>query len=442
MSKYSICILDDKLPVSQVSGYIDDTSMLNRNNFKHLLSLDEKDWEEQQLYQLLKSLYDKNNDYELFGFKNHSFFFNYIADNIFSPDIVIFDWDVGETTDSKQNLLNLLKKKYCIVAIYTGADKNDEVERILSDNDFDEYRERFFKIKKEDDNSVTELEKEINDKLKLFSFKLNKTIKQNTLQGIDNILINIGKLSFNQFVSLFGENKAGQKELSQIDFIDIFLEKLKYELTSIGLGVVELKTSNENIDDINKIRELWHYRMYHKTRDNIIRKGDVLKKGEEYFLVLSSDCHLDKFWNKNLGYLLLLKLHKVDESNAEFKERLNYRKNQNLEDYKLTSLVNPSPIKFLTVLPSLVIQNNNYYDYALNPKELSSIEIDLPKGNNSNQKLLITHMTEYEKYISLSEPFMSALFMFISQNFSGFGLPDFSEELKKSIKDNLKKLKK
>jgi len=441
MSKYTVCILDDKLPVNQLSDYIDDTTMLNRNNFKHLLSLDEQDWEEQQLYQLINNLYDKIDDYELFGFTNHSLLFNYIEENIFSPDIVIFDWDVGET-DPKQNLLNILQKKYCMIAIYTGADKKDEVENILSHNDFDEYRDRLFKIKKEDEHSVEKLDKEINEKLKLFSFKLNKTLKQNTIQGIDDILINIGELSFNQFVSLFGEEKDGTKELAKIDFIDIFLEKLKYELTSIGLNNVELKTPNEDIKDINKIRKLWHYRMYHKTGDDIIRKGDVLKKDEEYFLVLSSDCHLDEFWNKNLGYLILLKLHKIDKSNEEFKKRLNYRKNSNLNDYKLSSLVNPSPIEFLTVLPSLVNINSTYFDYALNPKELSSLEINLPEDKNVKQKLLINHIDGYKKYISISEPFISALFLFISQKFSGFGLPDFSEKLRQSVTDNIKKLKK
>ena len=243
-------------------------------------------------------------------------------------------------------------------------------------------------------------------------------------------------------ISLFGENSNGQKKLTQNDFIDIVLEKLKYELTSFGLNGIELKTPNENIDDDNKIRELWHYRMYHKTNDDIIRKGDILKKEDSYYLILSSDCHLDQFWNKNLGYLLLIKLHRVDGANEEFKVRLNYRKNSNIDNYKLSSLVNPSSIDFLTILPSLVKNEETYFDYALNPKELSSIMIDLPEDKNSKQKLLISHLDEFEKYISISEPFMSALFMFISQHFSGFGLPDFPENLQNSITENLKKLKK
>jgi len=444
MSKYSICILDDKIPAIHLSDHMDDKGLFNQNNFKHLLKLDKDTWRDTALYDLVDALYKQDN-YELFGFSQHSFFFNFIENNIFLPDIVIFDWDMrieNSEEDSKSSLLKLLKFKYCLVTIFTEADKDDEVSNVLSNKAFNDFRDRFLIIRKDDENSVKKLNEEIERKLKLFSFKLNKTIKKNTLQSIENILINIGKLSFNQFVSLFGEDDNGKKEISQTDFIDIFLEKLKYELTSIGLGDVELKADIENVDDINKIRELWHYRMYHNTNDNIIRKGDILINNGEYFLVLSSDCHLNEFWKKSLGYLMLVKLHKVDESNEDFKKRLNYRKNSNLNGYELKSLVNPSTIDFLTILPSIVFEGEDYFDYALNPRELFSLEIKLPENNNSKQKLLIEHIEGYEKYLSVSEPFMSALFLFISQHFSGYGLPDFSTKLRDSIKENIYKLKK
>ncbi len=445
MSKYSICILDDKIPAIQLSDYMDDKSIFNRNNFKHLLSLERSNWDDIALYELIDNLY-KEDEYELTGFSQHSFFFDYCSDNLFSPDIVIFDWDMGEDVeekDPKKNLIELLKTKYCLIAVFTEADKDDEVSNVLSESDFDNYKDRILLIKKGDENSVEKLKNDIENKLKLFSFKLNQILKKNTLQSIDNILIKIGKLSFNQFISLFGEKAAnGEKELSGSDFIDIFLEKLKYELTSIGINSLELKTDDENIGDVNKIRELWHYRLYHKVTDNIIRKGDILKHKEDYFLVLSSDCHLNKFWNKNLGYLLLIKLHKVDKNNVSFKKRLNYRNNSNLTSYSLSSLVNPSPIEFLTILPSMILEDETYIDFALNSRELSSIEIDIPEDNNSNQKLLLKHLNGYEKILSISEPFISALFLFISNHFSGFGLPDFSVELKDSIKENISKLKK
>lgn len=438
MSKYSICILDDKIPASSLSDYMDDSKILNRNNFRHILTIKEQDWEEQQLYQLINKLYKKPEEYEITGFTSHSLFFNYIEENIFSPDIIIFDWDVGET-NPKDNLLNLLKEKYCLVAVYTGADSQDEIKMTIEREEFDEYRERLFIQTKGEDNSIKKLEDGIKKRLQLFSFKLNQVIKKNTLQSVDNILINIGKLSFSQFVSLFGENKNGEKEISKTDFTNIFLEKLKYELSSIGISDVELKTHDENIDDINLIRKLWHYRLYHKCNDSVIRKGDIIKKGNKYFLVIASDCHLNKFWKSSLGYLTIIPLHKISKQNRGFTKRINYRKD--LESYSLTSLVNPR-IDFLTILPSLVEKDSEFYDYALNPREISSFEVALPDGGNGDKKLTIDDVKGYEKYISLSEPFISSLFLFITQKFSGFGLPDFSKELQKSIRENLKKLKK
>lgn len=446
MSKYSICILDDKIPAERLSEYMDDTSLLNSNNFKHLLTIEKSNWGDISLYNLVNTL-KKQKKYDLFGFTQHSFFFDYIDDNIFSPDIIIFDWNMGENVkekDSKRNLLKLLKSKYCLVAIFTEADKQDEVTQIIKSNGFSDYKERLFLIKKDDENSVEKLKTEIEDKLKLFSFKLNKTLKRNTLQSIDNILINIGKLSFNQFVSLFGEDSDNNKKvLAATDFIDVFLEKLKYELTTIGIEEDLLKVDNEDTEDINIVRKLWHFRLYHKSQDNIIRKGDILKKENKYFLVLSSDCHLDEFWNKSLGSLAILKLHKVLLGNESFKKRLNYRKNDNLDKYELSSLVNPpSSLNFLSVLPSLDFDENEYIDFAVNPRELSSIQIDLLIEGNAKRKLTIDDMTGYEKYLSLSEPFLSGLYLFITQNFSGYGLPDFSIKLQESIKDNFKKLKK
>ena len=443
MSKYSICIIDDKIPAERLSKYMDDTSLINSNNFKHLLTIEKNNWGDISLYSLVNTL-KKQKDYDLFGFTQHSFFLDYIENNIFSADIIIFDWNMGENVeekDSKKNLLKLLKSKYCLVAIFTEADKQDEVTQIIKSSEFSDYKERLFLIKKDDENSVDNLKYEIENRLKLFSFKLNQTLKSNTLQSIDNILVNIGRLSFNQFVSLFGENNNGKKEISETDFIDIFLEKLKYELTSIGIGDVELKTNNEDFDNICKVRELWHYRMYHKTTDKIIRKGDIIKKENKYFLVIASDCHLDTFWKSSLGYLTIIPLHKVSKDNRlSFTKRINYR--NDIDNYNLTSLVNPKSIDFLTILPSLVIGNNDSFDYALNPREISSIEVALGDEENVNRRLIIDDITGYEKYISLSEPFMSALFLFITQNFSGYGVPNFSKKLQKSIKNNFKKLKK
>ena len=45
-----------------------------------------------------------------------------------------------------------------------------------------------------------------------------------------------------------------------------------------------------------------------------------------------------------------------------------------------------------------------------------------------------------EKRIRVSEPFLTPLIQFITENITGYGVSDFSPHLKSTIKDNLKSL--
>lgn len=109
MSKYSVCIIDDKIPSHHYPKFMDDTKIFNENNIKHLLS-NASIWEEAELLNLVKDLFGKD-QYNLSGFRTHDFFLNHVEGNIYSPDIIIFDWDVdGNSEKAKQNLLEILRK--------------------------------------------------------------------------------------------------------------------------------------------------------------------------------------------------------------------------------------------------------------------------------------------------------------------------------------------
>jgi DNA (cytosine-5)-methyltransferase 1 len=53
-----------------------------------------------------------------------------------------------------------------------------------------------------------------------------------------------------------------------------------------------------------------------------VRRGDIVKKDGKYYLVISADCDLRRFWHKNLGSINLLPLHHLHNSNAELREGL------------------------------------------------------------------------------------------------------------------------
>lgn len=437
--KYDICILDDKLPINNISG-TDNTKIIGTNLLWHLLT-DEIQWKDTDLLNFIKLL-NKNGNYNPCGFTNHELFLNHIQETIYSPDIIIFDWDIGTSPDQSESLLEILESTYSLVAIFTTQDKDNEVTNEIAKSKYSSYKDsRLFIIKKEMQDSVKNLEDKIIEKGSLFSFKYSKELKHKTLRALDKTLSNIGSLSFNQFVSIFGDIDGSKRKLSAIDFTDIITDKLKSELINIGFDEKELEADYQATTDENTLRKIWHFRLYHKPQDDIVRKGDIIKKKGEnndiLYFVLSSDCHLHEFWKKNLGSLSLIPLYKVDKSHEKFKEKIESN-SEAIKSYTLSSLINPS-IDNMIVLPGLVYTDKNYIDYALLHRDITSIEIPLPSGQKENTPLSYENISEYSgnDRINISEPFLTPLIHFILENITGYGLPDFSKEFTKSIRKKL-----
>ncbi|MCK4618853.1 MAG: hypothetical protein KAT52_02810 [Desulfobacterales bacterium] len=300
--KYDICILDDKLPIKNIAG-TDDTKIIGTNLLWHLLT-DEKQWEDADLLNFIKLL-NENGNYNPCGFTNHDLFLNHIHETIYSPDIIIFDWDVGTSSDQSDSLLEILESTYSLVAIFTTQDKDNDVTDEIAKSKYSSYKDsRLFIIKKERQDSVKNLEDKITEKGSLFSFKYSKELKQKTLRALDKTLSNIGSLSFDQFVSIFGNIEGSKRKLSAIDFTDIITDKLKSELINIGFDEKGLEADYKKIEDGDILRKIWRFRLYQKPQDDIVRKGDIIKKDGDnndiLYFVLSSDCHLHEFWKKIL----------------------------------------------------------------------------------------------------------------------------------------------
>ncbi|MDT8413688.1 MAG: hypothetical protein RQ875_14590, partial [Vicingaceae bacterium] len=96
----------------------------------------------------------------------------------------------------------------------------------------------------------------------------------------------------------------------------MFLEKARNALLSDKIYEFPLKSSNAGIDNVKDLSKIWNYRLYHSPNDKFVRKGDILHKrnSETLFLVLTSDCHLQRFWKNNLGYITLIPMHPIENS--------------------------------------------------------------------------------------------------------------------------------
>ena len=437
--RFSICILDDKIPLSMTSDLIDHREMSN-------LVATAK-WKDTALKDLIKKLDSKKDKYILSGFTHCDSFINYIEEVIFSPEIIIFDWNYPGGSDPEKALLKILKCQYSKVFIFTENDNKSAIDRVIAKNEYKKYKINV--ITKGDSRGVEKLQKKINSALRTFSFSLGLELKQKMIKALDSILNVFGDLSFKEFVILFGEKVKGKNttKLSAFEFAEIISDKLKTKL--INTVLVKKNYWRKNRDskvDQNHIREIWSFRLYHQPGDSIVRRGDIFEYSGVKLMVISSDCHLSSFWSKNMGYLMVTPIYRID--NPKLNKDLKLFNEKNLKQYSLSSLTNPKFIECITILPGLEVEEiggiKTYFDYVLNAKGTYSLEIKKPKSINAAVPLKYEYISKAKKSFKnrkrIAEPFLTPLIEWIIRSITGLGVPDYSECLRKDIENKVKQI--
>lgn len=177
-----------------------------------------------------------------------------------------------------------------------------------------------------------------------------------------------------------------------------------------------------------------------------VKQGDIIKYKDDLFLVFSSDCHMERFWCKNYGFLAVIPLYKIDK-NEKCKDLFGDLKKS--KKFYPTSLINTQGIENIAVLPAIPIKDD-FFDYILCPKAIRTIEIPLPTVDGKNtadirkeKSLEYSDVDNLERVVSISENFKNQLIQFVQDNITGYGCPDFPKILsdylgnkfKKAIKD-------
>lgn len=450
---HSICIIDDSIPLGDEKLFIDDTGRLNSSNIELLLSQEDIKWEDDVKELFIKLVKDKES-WSVSAFRNPNIYLNNFDKELYLPDFIVFDWDYGKTTDPTEELLKeVLEKSFSLISIYTRSDEKESVEKIIEE-DFKEYRNRITLIIKSDENSQQKLMDWANELLiNNFSFRFSKELRDHAHNSLENILIDFGKPTINDIVWLFGDEDEEHKRFFHTkDLSDIIAEKLRNELLTKNLGSELKSVAKEYIPSasLELIKKMWSYRLYYSPKDDIIRKGDILKKtnsdDNSLFLVISSDCHLKSFWKRNFGYLTIIPLYKINKDNYNLLSKLDlYKRKSDLKGKDVTpsSLTNLSGFaEGITIIPCIPLKNS-FIDYILFPKEIFSIEIPVPelqKSNKRNLALKYEYIVDYDKKdrITISEPFITPLVEHILYNISGYGVPDYPKSLQKEISNNFK----
>lgn len=446
--RHNICLIDNTIPANLYPDFIKETKILDESILKYLVLNSE--WDEPPVKGVVEKLLDDSDNWKVSAFKDPSFYLSHCEEEVFNPEIILYDWDYGQGPGSDKaetDLLAILETTYAIVHIFTNADSQDGVTNVIAKDEFEPYRERLKLFKKDEDNSIEALLASATERYNSnFSYRFGKEVKLNANKALENIFIEISKLSIDQFVAYFGSTAPNNKsKISTNSLVSIIAEKFKHELVKQDFLKTE-EVVNTRVDSTNDtlIRKIWSYRLYYRPNDNIVRRGDIIKKRDNnlLFLVLSSDCHMNQFWNKNFGHVSLVPLYKLNPNDAAVMAKFDACNANKIKDFKLTSLTNPT-IDGITVLPGVKdFDSDNFSDYLLVPKEIFTERIELPALPNINNlkqnlRLLYDYWTDIENEytISISEPFKSPLMQFIMENITGYGCPDFPPYLQTIIKN-------
>lgn len=432
--KHSICFIDDKIPVSQCE-YFKDTDIINGSVLNFLLHNEATDWSDTVVMELCRRLLDEPNKWSISAFTSPHFYNNYTQETVYAPEVIIYDWDynTGAASDeSERCLLDILETSYTMIFIFSEQDNIEEIEGIVEKDEFMKFKDRLCVIDKSEPNSIDLIfngikEKEQNN----FTFKYGHKIIYNSNKAVNKILSDISQLSVEKFSASIGNLVDGKYVVTNDDFIDVIIPRYRQALYCIDEKCLSIAKTEE--PDTNEIKKVWSYRLYDVTASPIVSMGDIIKKENDgYFLVVSSDCHLNRFWQKNGGYISVIPLNRIESTKG--KEVRNFMINGS----QTFSSINSSQIA-MTVLPAVPVSRKELRDFLVLPKSIISINVSKPDGAGNKEPLKYDWFNGYSKIASLMDPFKSPLIHFIMDNITGYGSPDFPNLLQNYLKSRINK---
>jgi hypothetical protein len=457
--RYSVCIIDNDLPASgqeaQALG-ITDTGLLNASNLQLLVQ--RETWQDQVIKNLTTTLLAQTEvdgvtrKWDVFGFTHPSFYINAINDGFFRSDLVIFDWEYpgaqnATATNSESILKEILDRTFCLIFIFSKADKKEEIEAILAKPEFQEYKERVRYLDKAVENvdqTNTLLQRADEMYANNFSFKFASVLRRRSVQCADEILSDMGKASLNDVKNLLVVGHGGKK-----DFIDFLAER--FRTTLAGPNVYDLvdeipqPAANAPPVEATLAAKVWSYRLYFHPEpgDDLVRRGDIVQVNDTFLLVMSADCDLGYFWKKNLGIVNAVTLHELSQTNATLKELLTLCvKPEALSKPTIGSLLGQvgelSEGPF--VLPFVPL-DGALKNFIAIPKDLSSVRISTPATwATFTHRQKKTHPMKYEywpgamRICTVSEPFLTPVVQHVLNTLGGIGVPDYPEHMKDILK--------
>ena len=449
--QYSICVIDDKIPAA-AAGHMRDSDLLNSSNLAYLLS--EKEWTEEVIKNLINTLLDEKEEdgvspkWDVYGLTNPSFLINHLKDGLMRFDIIVFDWDypgtgLGAGTDSEEILLEILRNTFCLVAIFSGVDKQAEIRAVLDKPDFKDFEKRIDFLDKtiegaEQSNTLIQRAEEMYNSN--FSFRFAGQLRRTSVQIMDNVLSDLGRATSNELKNYLNIDESNGKR----DLVDFIAERFRSGLVKSNLpDLVGDSQPQAGPVDQEVLKRIWSHRLYLPNEsgeyNGLVRRGDVVKIAERYYIVISADCDLIRFWHKNFGTINLVPLNLLDNSNSDLRDMLTFCvSGTNIRNHEIGHLLDnigklpEGPF----ILPFLRF-DQSYKNFIILPKEIIARQIEIPtevnnltKGKRKQAYLKYAWWGGSEKICSISEPFLTSMIQHIFSVLGGYGVPDYPPSMK------------
>lgn len=453
---YSICVMDDAIPANVPGIQFDDSNIIEGKLLKQLVDMSEV-WTDSDIHSLIQSFLVDPDSWVLTAFRNPSLYLTYEQSYRYHPEIIIFDWDYPGSSEPTESLLTmLLERAFSIVYIYTGQDDAGKVKTIIEGAPFKQYAGRLFLLHKGEDDSANKLLKYLTSiKTTNFSFKFGTTLRNHAINSMEQILVDLSRITngdMRQFIVNEGDSK---------DLLDFVTERFRNKLHTLELPDVPNQTpaassldeevvTQTNVTDVGACEKLWAHRLYYcaPAEDKFIRRGDIIKKtdGTKYHLIISGDCDLARFWDKNKGYLHIIELIKLTHANIiRLEEKYNCNKSietlckgKDGRKFSSTSICNLelSGMTGFFILPFINDDGTtfNFLGYA---KDINSKRLAVPEEKKS-ERLTLGALHGYTRICTVSEPFLTPLINEVLAQISGSGAPDYGKTTKTAIHEKSK----
>lgn len=481
---YEICFIDDTIPVTSLDS-INESKRLNRSNLQLIISAVES-WPEEEVRSLVNELLVDESSWSVSAFIHPNIYLNSVVNESYRPDIIIYDWEyAGGTDDSSTLLLEVLRSTFSVVYIYSGADHKTQIDQALQQTELNSfYNKRLFLLMKDEENSHQKLLGEAKNFFERnFSFRFGSSLRKATISALDQVLINLGSHDIDFVKLLLADHETEETDVKRfivekvrhhlfeardlyemlrtIDEIDeqsirellgIFITKLTTKINSIQIDMNLPPRTSKSDEEENEIsKPLWSQRLYYQPSDSLVRKGDIIQdKESRFYLVITADCDLNRFWSKNYGYINIVPMYESSRDVQYIKTKISLTKTES----QFKNALKNSRIKSLTgnvsgmsegifVCPFFKIDDDMHTLIGF-PKEIKSIEVMAPGENNlpgelKNKCLTYDYMDGYIRIISISEPFVTALVQHCIFSISGYGTPDYPNAIQKILPEELQK---